>query len=92
MIIANQKSDWLLKFITKLEKIDNKCVLIVGHTNTIPVIIETLSGLVIRKIEESEFDNLYILTRKGKDWSIEHLVYGKVKIATEVINPNQPIK
>jgi phosphohistidine phosphatase SixA len=93
MVIVNQKPDSLFKFIARLEKIDNKCVLIVGHTNSIPAIIENLSGIVIRAIDEKEFDNLYILTRKGKDWSLEHLVYGKVKLTKDVLpNVNQGIK
>jgi broad specificity phosphatase PhoE len=37
-------------------------VLIVGHTNTIPAIIQGLSGVTIAPIEESEFDNLFVVT------------------------------
>ncbi|GAI82743.1 unnamed protein product, partial [marine sediment metagenome] len=37
-------------------------VLIVGHSNTIPQIIEELGGDPISPIAESEFDNMFIVT------------------------------
>ena len=37
-------------------------VLIAGHTNTVPVIIEKLGGGTISPIAESEFDNLFVVT------------------------------
>jgi broad specificity phosphatase PhoE len=36
-------------------------VLIAGHTNTVPPIIEKLSGITVDAIDEAEFDNLYIV-------------------------------
>jgi phosphohistidine phosphatase SixA len=36
-------------------------VLIAGHTNTVPPIIEKLSGITVDEIGETEFDNLYIV-------------------------------
>lgn len=36
-------------------------VLIAGHTNTVPVIIQKLSGVTIDPIGETEFDNLYVV-------------------------------
>lgn len=37
-------------------------VLIVGHSNTIPPIIEGLSGVTVSPIGEGEFDNLFVVT------------------------------
>lgn len=37
-------------------------VLIAGHTDTVPVIIERLGGGAISPIGEAEFDNLYVVT------------------------------
>lgn len=39
-----------------------KKVLIVGHSNTIPDIIEAVGGPVIPDIDDKEFDNLFVLT------------------------------
>lgn len=41
---------------------DGRVVLVVGHTNTIPQIIEKLGGGSAPTIAESEFDNLFVLT------------------------------
>ncbi len=37
-------------------------VLIVGHSNTVPDIIEAAGGPVLAGINDEEFDNLYVLT------------------------------
>jgi broad specificity phosphatase PhoE len=39
-------------------------VLIVGHTNTIPQIIEALGGGTIPEIPETQYDNLFVVTLK----------------------------
>ena len=36
-------------------------VLVVGHTSSVPVIIERLSGMTVAAIDETEFDNLYVV-------------------------------
>jgi broad specificity phosphatase PhoE len=38
------------------------CVLIVGHSNTLPEIIQKLSGISIPEIGDDEYDNVYIVT------------------------------
>jgi 2,3-bisphosphoglycerate-dependent phosphoglycerate mutase len=78
-------------FIEKLKKIDNKNVLVVTHSDVIPEIIRQLAGVTIRDIKEDEYDNMYILTRKGKEWSFVHAIYGKVKLTTDVLHAEQPI-
>ncbi|HEX7335009.1 MAG TPA: phosphoglycerate mutase family protein [Pyrinomonadaceae bacterium] len=36
-------------------------ILVVGHNNTVPVIVEELSGVSIEAINETDFDNLYMV-------------------------------
>jgi broad specificity phosphatase PhoE len=36
-------------------------VLVAGHTSTVPVIVEKLSGVSIAAIDETDFDNLYVV-------------------------------
>jgi len=36
-------------------------VLVAGHTSSVPVIIDRLSGISIAAIDETEFDNLYVV-------------------------------
>jgi 2,3-bisphosphoglycerate-dependent phosphoglycerate mutase len=52
-----------------------KTIVIVSHSNTIPKIIELLGGDSI-KIEESEYDNLYIVSfKKPKRAKVVRLIY-----------------
>jgi 2,3-bisphosphoglycerate-dependent phosphoglycerate mutase len=90
--VKHRDQNSLNVFVERLQKISNKNVLIVSHSTVIPNLIQKMSGLNIRNINEDEYDNLYILTRKGNDWSIEHTLYGKLKLTTDVFNSKQPIK
>jgi broad specificity phosphatase PhoE len=36
-------------------------VLVAGHSNTVPVIVRKLSGISIAAIDETDFDNLYVV-------------------------------
>jgi broad specificity phosphatase PhoE len=36
-------------------------ILVAGHNNTVPVIVERLSGISIAAIDETDFDNLYMI-------------------------------
>jgi broad specificity phosphatase PhoE len=54
-------------------------VLVVGHSNTLPEIIKALGGPAVPKIDDAEFDNLYILTISGKDVSLTRVHYGAPK-------------
>jgi len=40
-------------------------VLIVGHSNTVPMIIREAGGPPLPDIDDKEFDNLFVLTRDG---------------------------
>ena len=39
-------------------------VLVCGHSNTVPAIVEGLSGVVIEPIPENRYDGLYVVTLK----------------------------
>ena len=53
-------------------------VLVVGHSNTVPQIIEELGGGPVSPIAESEYDNLFVITvfRWGGP-KVMHLKYGE---------------
>jgi broad specificity phosphatase PhoE len=56
-------------------------VLVVGHSNTVPDIIEAAGGPSLQDIDEKEFDNLFVLTvcrcRRGRT-TLVNLQYGAV--------------
>jgi 2,3-bisphosphoglycerate-dependent phosphoglycerate mutase len=90
--VKQRDQNILNAFVERLKKISKRKVLIVSHSNVIPNLIQKLSGLTIRDIKEDEYDNLYILSRKGNDWTLEHTLYGKVKLTTDLLHAEQPIK
>lgn len=54
-------------------------VVVVGHSNTVPQIIEQAGGPTLPEIDETEFDNLFVLTicqcRRGRA-TLANLQYG----------------
>ena len=42
-------------------------VLVVGHSNTLPMIVESLGGGEIDEIPHDEHDNLYVVTIAGNE-------------------------
>ena len=68
----------LNNFIGRLKNIhSNKNILVVGHSNTVAVIVQALSGQQIPAIAETVYNNLYIVTVKGKDVTLVHTTYGR---------------
>lgn len=54
-----------------------KTVVVVGHSNTVPGIIEALGGPKMDEINETEFDNLFIVTvPKDRHASVVHMKFG----------------
>jgi phosphohistidine phosphatase SixA len=54
-----------------------QAMLVVGHSNTIPEIIDELGGGAVAAIAESEFDNLYVLFIPRWGWPrVLRLQYG----------------
>lgn len=68
--------------LAKMEEqhVKQQAVLIIGHSNTIPAIIRRLGikGFEIAEIPDNEYDNLYVVTFKGKKVSLKTLKYGKI--------------
>jgi broad specificity phosphatase PhoE len=65
-------------FIEKLKGI-KKNVLVVGHSNTIDDIVNGLTGekTVPGDLPESEYNNLFVITYKGKKVKFERRTFGK---------------
>lgn len=65
-------------FIEKLKAIKKGNSLIVGHSNTVDDIVNKLCGekKIAGDLPDSEYDNLYIVTKKGKKMKFENKKYG----------------
>lgn len=58
--------------VTVIKGIENKNILLVGHSGNIPSIIEGLTTKKIKPIDEEEYDNIYIIKiRKSRTRLIE---------------------
>ena len=75
--IYNTK-DSLDFFINRIKQIQKGNVLVVGHSNTVDDIVNKLVGetKVPKDLPESEYDNLYIVTKKGNRFKFENKTYG----------------
>ena len=64
--------------IQKLKDIQKGHSLIVGHSNTVDDIVNKLCGetKIAGDLPDSEYDNLYIVTKKGKRMKFENKTYG----------------
>lgn len=70
--------DSLDQFIQKLKEIEKGNSLIVGHSNTVDDIVNKLCGetKIPADLPDSEYDNLYIVTKKGNRMKFENKTYG----------------
>ena len=75
--IYNTK-DSLDHFIGGIQHIQKGNVLIVGHSNTVDDIVNKLCGeiKVPKDLPDTEYDNLYIVTKKGRRMKFENKTYG----------------
>ncbi|MBK7996812.1 MAG: histidine phosphatase family protein [Blastocatellia bacterium] len=64
-IIEAKNTDKLLNEIESKHKGEN--ILVVGHSNTLPFIIERLGNIKIQEINENEYNNLFILNISKND-------------------------
>jgi len=64
--------------IQKLKGIQKGNSLIVGHSNTVDDIVNKLCGeiKIPKDLPDSEYDNLYIVTKRGKRMKFENRTYG----------------
>ncbi|NOT50846.1 MAG: histidine phosphatase family protein [Chitinophagaceae bacterium] len=78
LIIYNPKKDSTAAFIERLKAITKGNVLVVGHSNTIDDIANMLTGetVVPGDLKDSEYDNLYVIKRKGKKFVFKGEKYG----------------
>ncbi|MCG2615655.1 histidine phosphatase family protein [Terrimonas sp. NA20] len=65
------------EFINQLKALKGN-TLIVGHSNTIDDIVNKLMGEnLLTDLPETEYNHLYLVTKKGKKWKFKSLTYGK---------------
>lgn len=65
-------------FIAKLKAITKGNILVVGHSNTIDDLANKLAGtnVVAGDLPETDYDNIFILKRKGKKYKFVREEYG----------------
>ena len=70
--------DSLDSFIEKLISIKKGSTLIIGHSNMVDDIINKLAGeiKIPGDLKDSEYDNFYLITRKGKKMIFSQRKYG----------------
>ena len=66
-------------FMNRLKRINNSNVLIVGHSNTVDDLVNTIAGekLVPGDLADSQYGNLFILKKKGSKVKYEMKHFGK---------------
>lgn len=77
--IYSSKPDSMDAFIRQLKNILKGNVLVVGHSNTVDDIANKLclSTVVAGDLKDSEYDNLFIIKRKGDKYQFSKEKYGK---------------
>ncbi|TRY13280.1 phosphoglycerate mutase family protein [Shewanella hanedai] len=70
-------SEHISRSVEKI-KAEKGNVLVVGHSNTIPLLIKAIGGMEIDAIAENDYDNLYLLTLPAKgSVGLIHTKYGQ---------------
>lgn len=74
----SSKKDSMDAFIEKLKTIRKGNVLVVGHSNTIDDIANKLCGstVVSGDLKDSQYDNLFVVKRKGTSYKFTNKKYG----------------
>lgn len=64
--------DTMDKFIARIKSIEKKNVLVVGHSNTVDDLVNKLMNTqLLTDLPETEYNNFYIVTRKGKKYTFK---------------------
>ena len=76
--LYSSKPDSMNTFIDKLKAIKKGNILVVGHSNTVDDIANKIAGntVVAGDLKDTEYDNLFILKRKGKSYLFKGEKYG----------------
>ncbi len=76
--VYSSKPDSMDLFIQQLKNIKQGDVLVVGHSNTVDDIANKLAGssVVAGDLKDSEYDNLFIIKRKGDKYTFKREKYG----------------
>ncbi len=64
--------DTMNLFVQRVRSLRNGNVLIVGHSNTVDDLVNSFTGkILLTDLPETEYDNLFILHRKGNIYRLE---------------------
>jgi broad specificity phosphatase PhoE len=76
--IYSSRRDSMDAFIQQLKGIKKGNVLVVGHSNTVDDLCNKLAGstVVAADLPETDYDNLFILKRKGSKYRFSRSTYG----------------
>jgi hypothetical protein len=76
--IYSSKTDSLEPFVSMIKSIRKGDVLIVGHSNTVDDLCNKIAGstVVTGDLKDNEYDNLFLLKRKGSGYAFKHKRYG----------------
>ena len=76
--LYSSKPDSMDAFIQQLKTIRKGNVLVVGHSNTVDDIVNKLIGktVVAGDLKDNEYDNLFVVKRKGKGFVFKAEKYG----------------
>jgi broad specificity phosphatase PhoE len=76
--VYNPHKDSVDAFVEKLKAIKKGNVLVVGHSNTIDDLANKMAGTIVvpGDLPDTEYDNIYIIKRKGKKYKFVGETYG----------------
>ena len=76
--LYSPSKDSLPAFISKLKAIEDKNVLVVGHSNTVDDVVNMLTGQkhVPNDLLEVVYDNMFIIKRKKDKWEFTKRTFG----------------